>query len=214
MNIGSSVIEGDFSDIPAMTLLDEPRTAGLIRQTVKRLGRGTFIDLGAHVGEYSIPVAKAGLNVIAVEPFPKNYRRLEHNARFNGVLSSIVIMRTAVSNDIGEAYFFSSETQSGANSLRSSPNARRTLVRTSKLSDIIKEIGEADLIKVDIEGEEARVMSEASRYISSVRMWVVEVSDQTEPDVVRLMNQAGYSCKRIERLVRGTARNILCREAG
>ena len=211
VKVGGAVIEGNFSDIPTMALLDEPRTARLVLHMVRHLGRGTFIDVGAHIGEYSIPIAKAGLDVVAIEPLPRNYRMLEHNARANGVAGKITIMRTAVSSEIGETFLYFSDKHSGAGSLMHARSDRKMLISTTKLSEIIKSIGKAEAIKIDIEGEEAKVISEASPHISSIGTWIVEVTDESELEVVKKMRGAGYSCRRIERLVRGSATNLLCK---
>ncbi|PSQ41631.1 FkbM family methyltransferase [Halobacteriales archaeon SW_12_71_31] len=45
----------------------------------------TVIDVGAHVGEYAVPLALGGRHVHAVEPNPVAVGRLERNRRRNGV---------------------------------------------------------------------------------------------------------------------------------
>ncbi|PSQ58179.1 hypothetical protein BRD18_06285 [Halobacteriales archaeon SW_7_71_33] len=45
----------------------------------------TVIDVGAHVGEYAVPLALGGRRVHAVEPNPVAVGRLERNRRRNGV---------------------------------------------------------------------------------------------------------------------------------
>jgi hypothetical protein len=49
---------------------------------------GTFVDVGANVGAYSLWAARHGglnANVIAIEPAPDNYARLCHNVELNGL---------------------------------------------------------------------------------------------------------------------------------
>ncbi|CAJ1459332.1 unnamed protein product [Effrenium voratum] len=48
-------------------------------------GKCLFIDVGANVGLYSVRAAAEGFSVIAVEPDPRNLRRLVASARLNGV---------------------------------------------------------------------------------------------------------------------------------
>jgi len=45
----------------------------------------TFLDVGAGVGSYSLPAAKCGLRVIAMEPDPISFRLLLQNAKLNDV---------------------------------------------------------------------------------------------------------------------------------
>ena len=50
------------------------------------LKEGIFVDVGAHVGKYSVMVGnklKERGKIIAIEPEPNNYRRMMLNASFN-----------------------------------------------------------------------------------------------------------------------------------
>jgi hypothetical protein len=63
----------------------EPLTRELLRMLLKP--GDTFLDLGAHAGFFSLTVGRhiPGVQVIAFEPNPKNFRMLETNAAANGL---------------------------------------------------------------------------------------------------------------------------------
>jgi tRNA G37 N-methylase Trm5 len=80
--------------------------AGELRRDAYRTGRIGFasgdvvVDIGAHVGLFSILIAKShpGVRVIAVEPDPVNFRNLCENVARNNV-SNIVTENLAVTGD-------------------------------------------------------------------------------------------------------------------
>jgi FkbM family methyltransferase len=65
------------------SLIGEESSFKLFKELVKP--PMTFLDVGAGVGSYSIPAAKRGLRVIAIEPDPISFRLLLKNAKLNGV---------------------------------------------------------------------------------------------------------------------------------
>jgi len=65
------------------SLIGEKRSFKLFKELIKP--SMTFLDVGAGVGSYSIPAAKRGLRVIAIEPDPISFRLLLQNAKLNDV---------------------------------------------------------------------------------------------------------------------------------
>ncbi|MHA1664402.1 MAG: FkbM family methyltransferase [Candidatus Njordarchaeales archaeon] len=68
-----------------------------------KLNKGdVFVDVGAHIGKYTVPVAKiVGENglVIAVEPHPENYRTLVKNIRLNDLKNVLALNIAAWSEE-------------------------------------------------------------------------------------------------------------------
>ncbi len=67
----------------------------------------TFVDLGANIGFYTVPLAvaaKAGGGVVAAfEPHPANYRRLSENVALNGLNDYVRLFELGLSSEEGEA---------------------------------------------------------------------------------------------------------------
>jgi hypothetical protein len=57
---------------------------------------GTFVDLGANVGTTTLPVARAGWKVIAVEPVPTTFEWLVANVEANGLSDRAVCAQKAI----------------------------------------------------------------------------------------------------------------------
>lgn len=57
----------------------------------------TFVDLGANLGLYALPIARRTI-VVAVEPFRRTMRRLATSAELGGVAANMLLVNNAVSS--------------------------------------------------------------------------------------------------------------------
>lgn len=63
------------------------------------------IDVGAHVGLFTLKVAKKVKKVVAIEPHPLNYRFLIANITLNG-LKNVIPLKLALSSYSGKAKLY------------------------------------------------------------------------------------------------------------
>ena len=82
----------------------------------------TVLDIGASLGLWTVPLAKAaravGARVWAFEPHPQNHPWLERNVALNGLEDTVTIHRCALGDAVGEARMAIGEThdlQQGGN---------------------------------------------------------------------------------------------------
>ena len=119
-------------------------------------------DLGAHFGYYSVGLAlRTGPSgqVVAVEPLPTNYSRLERHRQMNN-LSWVKTYQCAVSDVTGEAEFFSDVSHGDTTVHLQYDDEVKTavtqtiFVHTIRLDDLVAggEIRLPDFIKIDVEG--------------------------------------------------------------
>jgi FkbM family methyltransferase len=155
----------------------------------------TAIDVGANVGSFTATFGRSVGNtgrVYAFEPLPSSYRRLLRNLELNG-LSNVEASPLAVSDSRGEVRLFSyglgfeSWTTLAPRTIEL-PHATLAAtegetVESTTLDDYCSdhEIGKIDLLKIDVEGAELRVLTGAIRLLQERRIdaVVVEVSDNT-----------------------------------
>jgi FkbM family methyltransferase len=129
------------------------------------LDRGVFLDIGAHIGKYTVTVARrldgAG-RVIAVEPDPDNFRSLRKNVEANG-LRNVTLFNVACAAVDGEAILYRDPCEPIKHSLRKGPGAG-IAVQSRSIDSLMASLGidEVDLMKLDVEGSEAAVL-EGSR---------------------------------------------------
>jgi len=122
------------------------------------------IDIGAHVGYYSLLAAQhvgADGLVFAFEPEPANHALLLRNIELNGY-RNIVPMRQAVADNKDRATLFLASLDNGRHSMYNHglPQSGSVEIETTDLDSFLEEKGcsKVDLIKIDVEGAEPRVL--------------------------------------------------------
>jgi FkbM family methyltransferase len=164
----------------------EPETWRVVEQHLQ--SGTTFVDVGAHIGYYSLKAAwRAGSkgHVIAIEPNPDTVRKLQDNIRASGA-SNITVVPVACADSEATLDFFSSwPNNTGESSLyraRASQEGNSIIpvrVRARPLDAILKDLGisRVDVVKIDVEGAELLVLKGAqetlARYhpILIVELW-------------------------------------------
>ena len=134
-----------------------------------------FIDVGAHIGYYSIIAATSGYNCISIESNPQTFQRLLESVSLNGLGAKVFAINAFCSED------------------GKSP-------RTIELGQL--GIASKVIIKTDVEGFEPKVLKPILSWFSrhSVTALIAEASSKyasTWPDFVSLANQIlhyGYCC--------------------
>ena len=122
------------------------------------------IDIGAHIGLFSIYLAKRwpGLKVLAFEPFPANYKNCAENLRLNGV-TNVLLSPKAIVNENRSLTMATDPYNSGGAS---------ALVQTFKSNGIVSSIPSMTLdevfsfyaikrcrlLKIDCEGMEYEIL--------------------------------------------------------
>ena len=194
----------------------EPKTWHALEQHVP--AGGTFVDVGAHIGWYSLKAAKVvgpKGRVIAVEPNQETLLRLRDNIRASGASAVIVVAPVACSDSETTLNFFAAPRANTGMSSLSLTNASRLggiaasyQVRARRLDDIVREAGVArvDAVKIDVEGAEFLVLKGAVETLDRYRPVVsVELIDEglkqmgaSVDDVMAFMRSHGYAPQQYE----------------
>ncbi len=130
----------------------------------------TVVDIGAHIGYYTLIAARlVGNNgkVYAFEPDPKNFQILEKNVAQNGY-HNVVLVNKAVADKSGNAQLFLNSENSGDHRIFESDHGRKSIaITTTTLDDFFKnQDKKVDLIKMDIQGAEARAFQGSTRTLA------------------------------------------------
>lgn len=123
---------------------------------------GTFLDVGANCGVYSLFAArKVGSTgrVIAIEPIPTMQERIVFNASRNG-FRNIELVRSAAGAEAGTATLYVRGKNYGQSSLIKEPSFTPVSVPVTPLRHVVvsKGLTSIDALKVDVEGFEDRVI--------------------------------------------------------
>jgi FkbM family methyltransferase len=178
-----------------------------INQTylVKKKRQARIIDCGSNIGisvlffKYHFPDAK----VICFEPEPMSFAMLKQNVEQNK-LKNVRLVNAAVSNKSETLTFYGDASEKGSTSatlqkeLLASSAIEEMKVKAVKLSEFITE--RVDLLKLDIEGAENKVVSElvSSGKISKVDQIIMEyhvdrANENSLGSIISMLEKAGFN---------------------
>jgi FkbM family methyltransferase len=157
----------------------------------------SFVDVGANMGVYSLLVTAATsgkVTVHAFEPEPETCNRLQLNVATNG-FSNIAVHPLALGDVAGSAPLYVPATNTTESSLLSTfrTGTHPVSVDVARLDDL--DIGTVDLMKIDTEGTEDRVIRGALRTIARdqpIIICEVLVHRPAEEGMQSLLDELGY----------------------
>lgn len=171
---------------------------------------GVFVDVGAATGWFAIPVALRGHDVIAIEPNPAVWERLQQNIDING--ARLEAFNVAASREQGKATFYRNPrvplTSGGSIEAPTCNGPERLQVPTIPLDQVC--FGrDVALIKVDVEGHEMAVLEGAAATIARCRpLLMLEANTDAHRDALASWLAAnGYVWRQAD------TRNMLCAPA-
>jgi len=177
----------------------EKRTLSLFKNLARK--SKIIVDVGAHIGKYTILADKLTKNkVIAIEPSKENFSILKKNLLLNKCKNTLAF-NLAVTNKNKKVKLYTPDT-SGHYTIRKIKSNSWELVSGVSLDYLLKrlKIEKVDLIKIDVEGAEADVIEGFMKYLIShkVDRLIIEISKNNFVELKRKFNSFGYSIKRIE----------------
>lgn len=117
------------------------------------------VDIGAHVGYYSLLSASMGAKVYAFEPEKQHLNYLTENIKLNK-FNNITVLDMAVSDHVSMETLYASRYHGAGYTLYSGDKDTSSVsVKVTSLDDYFKHTDiKVDLIKIDIEGMEPRAL--------------------------------------------------------
>ena len=140
----------------------------------------TIFDVGANMGTFTLKAAKRIQNngiVVAIEPFPYNFTRLQENIRLNR-LKNIIVLAVALGEMKGTVPLWlppKNEENTGIASTRFEVSDRFVQVPVLTLNDVMKElkIPSIDLLKLDTEGSELSILKGSAGSIRNIQSMAI-----------------------------------------
>lgn len=180
-----------------------------------------FLDVGAHIGKYSLAVAniigKKG-QVISIEPYPETYQVLLENVRLNGFKNIQALRFAAWSQNCKKQFFISNN--AGGHSLTpyEKPDERWPdqqpfiTIQAKPLDDVLDRIGmKVDWIKIDVEGAEIEVLQGLQKTLEHDKPnLIIEVRKTNLQKLKEIMEQNRYHVERIPTSERGSYLYLYC----
>jgi FkbM family methyltransferase len=170
------VMELDGRDLVTQTILIngvwEAQESAFLDNNLK--SGDVFVDVGAHVGYYSLLAAKLvgeSGKVVAVEPNPPTIVRLEKDIALNP-FKNILVQKVACTDKETTLKFYQASLENSGNSSMSQGNAKdgkEITVRGVPLDKIVEDLGikRVDMVKIDVEGGEMSVLGGMTNIIAT-----------------------------------------------
>ncbi len=142
-------------------------------------------DIGANIGLHALTIAKLRptAQVSAFEPNPALNTLIQSAARRNALMVNTV--STALDSVGGTARLYLSPGNAGMSSLHNwgaDPQQPSIDVTTARAEDLVaaSQISSPNIVKIDVEGNEDRVLSGMSRLLANPRLHTIVFEDSTQ----------------------------------
>jgi FkbM family methyltransferase len=167
-----------------------------------------FVDVGAHIGRYTLLAAASGARVIAIEPEPSNFALLERNVKLNG-RSNVALIPCAMT-DRPRPVRLSLAPPSNTGTSRILPDLdvtpkdsgkeREVGVPGETLDNLVKahRLTRIDWLKIDAEGHEAAVLEGGESALAIARRLIVEVTEGTAEACRKMAAKHGFAVVSVE----------------
>lgn len=125
----------------------------------------TVIDVGAHMGFFTLRVANSVRKVVAVEPDPTSFRFLAFNVQRNDLQNKVILLKLALGEKNDGIYLDRTGYGFGRSKISLKKKGSRVPMKT--LDSVVEraELEHVDLIKIDTEGSEPQILKGAIRTI-------------------------------------------------
>jgi FkbM family methyltransferase len=150
----------------------EPTTISVLRRHIQQ--GATCVDIGANVGAITLALAQCvGKNghIIAYEPGPSNFKKLQKNIQLNhGLLPKVDLYQLGLSNEVGNLFWYEDPSFPGNAGLREHQEEGDIVVSVTTLdTHLLPKIDRVDFIKIDVEGMEQQVLFGGENILKQLR---------------------------------------------
>ncbi|WP_342821481.1 FkbM family methyltransferase [Desulfurococcus sp.] len=185
----------DLTGLFIVTHVIEPN----VFRIISSLGKDSvFIDIGAHIGKYTLLAARKGVLVIAIEPHPLNFYYLKKAVHKNMLEQKVICVNAAAYNSRQKLRLYLSRS-SDSHSILSKPWMGKSIEMLGlSLDYIVKrlKLRRIDLIKIDVEGAELQVLEGSIETLHKYKpRLVVEVFPLNIARLMETLNRYGYEIK-------------------
>jgi len=184
--------------------------AELVRRIERRLARApngdsVFVDVGAHVGKYTVLAARllgSGGRVVAIEPDPSNFAALTSNVALNG-LDNVQAFNVGCWSSDGEKILHRQLGNLGGHSFIDSTEGEAISVPVRTLDGLLAEAGanHVDAMKLDVQRAESEVLLGARSTLQANRRVTVFFEESRDPQAassIRMLRALGFVVDRLD----------------
>lgn len=194
----SAYVRPRSEDLAILTTNHEPGVIDWFRPGPGEL----VVDVGAHIGTYTLRAGKAGADVIAFEPNPDSYRLLCANVKLND-LGRVSCRNVALGSEAGVAQLNVPDVYLGrAWTSDEAHGSTGISVRVARLDDEVASPRDrpVDWLKIDVEGSELQVLKGATETLRRTKQVIIEIAHGNAAQAEELLvNELGFVRARVFR---------------
>tara|TARA_Y100000389_G_C17326716_1_gene445969 strand:- start:137 stop:910 length:774 start_codon:yes stop_codon:yes gene_type:complete len=170
---------------------------------IKKFNIKIFIDIGAHMGIYSMLMSKQDIKVHAFEPFKENFEQLEVNKKINN-LYNLSIYNQALSDKSNEiTMWVSDKNKTGGMSIFDNNDEelfkydQNKLIKAKSKSvigdEVFNMVNEYLAIKIDVERHEHKVLIGLNKLLQNNFVIIqIELFDERKKDIFEYLQELNF----------------------
>ena len=165
---------------------------GILRKLKDTLGGHVALDVGAHVGIWTLRLAEHYDKVICFEPLPKHIECHEANTE---KLTNVTLNKFALSNERGPNIIRTMKSNSGRSSIDKEFSSHMKCEEIEIHTDLLDnhEFEVIDFMKIDVEGHELKMLEGAYNTISRHKPDIfIEVWPENVDTMFKYFEDIGY----------------------
>ncbi|MFH1311166.1 MAG: FkbM family methyltransferase [Nanoarchaeota archaeon] len=199
LNGAEFITRKNSMDIAHLSNLYERETTKLLLNLNPKI----FVDIGAHIGRFSVILANKKSKVIAIEPSTANFEQLNKNIKLNNLQDKIKVLNVGCSDKNGNKALYFVPHNEGLTSLEKKEGTKKEIIKVKKLDNICNNLhlnpNQIDIIKIDVEGFELNVLKGALNILKKgAPLLIVEITDKRkEKPIKEFLNKLGFINKKI-----------------
>lgn len=174
----------------------------------------TVIDVGAHIGSFSIHMAQKfpGVRIIGFEPMVENFALLKKNVELNHLRKTIRIVPMGVAKKSENRNLYRDAGNSAGHTLYPTTKSIKYTIQCTTLQHLFEQndIEVCKLLKLDCEGAEYEILLNCPRpVLSKIENIIAEVHDKKQtPALIHKLEASGFHCQFIRGLENSLLRKI------
>lgn len=185
----------------------------IIKDILSELDNGdVFFDIGSNIGMYSCVISQriGAESVVAFEPSPPAYRKLQKNSKLNGNFHHFQIA-VSDTDDMIEFAVDVGDVQSRMSTINTDSSATDYEIRevsSRKLASVVEDedLPLPNIIKIDVEGAEFKVLNGMDRLLDSIRIIYCEIHHPVLDDfntdgeeIIEYLESSGFDVKTVHK---------------
>jgi FkbM family methyltransferase len=192
--LSSNGVKFVMPDFEALAIISEDFEPFMRYWFLPKMGQ-IVLDVGAHVGAYTLRAAKMVGDrgrVIALEPTPATYRMLLQNVQLNNA-DNVTVVNVAAWNQASELKLYHAY-HPGLYSVKTDRDQGYDIVKAKPIAEILRTLGfnHVDWVKIDTEGAEREVLEGMLEMLPSCPNIIAEVNSANRAWLMDFVKQYDY----------------------